>query len=444
MEKEKIRAQREFFLSRALGKPIYDRAGRSVGRLRDMAVRWDNHYPRVTGIKYAKDVQMLIGIDQIERWDESGIRLGVAFPGKLRPGSKGEQRPLLRPLSKEEIYVSKWLLDKQIIDTKGSKLVRVNDIMLAWIESGTARELILVAVDVGVRGLLRRIGAEALVRGRAQNLVDWKYIKPLESRMESLRLTLERPSLNELHPADLADIIEDLDSASRTRLLAGLDRQTAIEALTEADIDTQVEIITGMDSARASKLLAEMPPDEAADILGELPEEKSGELLGLMDREEAEDVRELMEYEENTAGALMTNEFIAFPADITAEECIDRLRELAPSAETVYYLYIVDHREVLKGVVTLRDLIVAPPRAELGAIMRTRIVSARAGDNVKRVQEMVAKYDLLALPVVDDQSVLLGIITVDDVMETVLPDRSGLESFTDFMTRGRSRRGWRA
>jgi magnesium transporter len=456
MEKEKIRAQREFFLSQALGKPIYDRDGRLVGRLRDMAVHWDNHYPRVTGIKYAKDVQMLIGIDQIERWDESGIRLGVPFPGKHplkeepRPGGeprplpKGETRPgvKLRPLSKEEIYVSKWLLDKQIIDTKGSKLVRVNDIILAWIESGTARELILLAVDVGLRGLLRRIGAEALVSGRPQNLVDWKYIKPLESRMESLRLTLERPSLNELHPADLADIIEDLDSASRTQLLAGLDRQTAIETLTEADIETQVEIITDMDSARASKLLAEMPPDEAADILGELPEEKSSELLDLMDREEAEDVRELMEYEENTAGALMTNEFIAFPADITTGECIDRLRKLAPPAETIYYLYIVDHQEVLKGVVTLRDLIIAPPLTELGAIMHIRIVSVEADDNVKRVQEIVAKYDLLALPVVDEQGVLLGIITVDDVMETVVPDRSGLDSFTDFMTRNRARRRW--
>ena len=255
----------------------------------------------------------------------------------------------LQPLAAEEIYVGKWLLDKQIIDTKGSKLVRVNDIMLAWIESGAAHDLILVAVDVGVRGLLRRIGVEILVRGRRQNLVDWKYIKPLESRMENLRLTLEHPSLNELHPADLADIIEDLDSASRHQLLAGLDRQTAIEALTEADIDTQVEIITDMDSARASEMLAEMPPDEAADILGELPEEKSSELLGLMDKEEAEDVRELMEYPEDTAGALMTTEFISFPADTTAEDCINRLRKLAPSAETIYYLYIVDHEEILKG-----------------------------------------------------------------------------------------------
>lgn len=428
---EKVKAQREFFLSQALGKQIFDSGGKLVGRLRDMAVRWDNHYPRVTGIKFAKDVQKLIEISQIAQWDERGIRLNVAFTEELRP------------LEEQEIYVGKWLLDKQIIDTRGSKLVRVNDIMLAWIDSSPSPDLILVAVDVGVRGLMRRIGVESLVRGRPQNLVDWKYINPLETRMESLRLTVERPSLNELHPADLADIIEDLDSVSRSQLLAGLDQQTAIEALTEADIDTQVEIITGMDTAQASKLLADMPPDEAADILGELPEEKSNELLSLMDQEEAEDVRELMEYEEDTAGALMTTEFISFPADTTAENCINRLRELAPSAETIYYLYIVDHDEALKGVVTLRDLIVAAPQTQLGAIMLPRIYSVQGGDDVHRVQEMVMKYDLLALPVIDDAGVLLGIITVDDVMDTVLPDRSSLDSFADFMTRSKSWRRWK-
>jgi flagellar motility protein MotE (MotC chaperone) len=428
-------AQREFFLSQVLGKPIYDSNGKLVGHLRDMAVRWDNHYPRVTGIKFARHLQQHIGIDRIAQWDKRGIRLKVAFPAELHP------------LAPEEIYVGKWLLDKQIIDTKGSKLVRVNDIMLAWIESGPVRELILVAVDAGLRGLLRRIGIEGLVKKRHQHLrdrlVDWKYIKPLESRVDNLRLTLEQPSLSALHPADLADIIEDLDSVSRSQLLDGLDRQTAIEALTEADIDTQVEIISDMDSTRASELLAEMPPDEAADILGELPEEKSSELLNLMDKDEAEDVRELMEYEENTAGALMTTEFISFPADTTAEGCIDRLRELKPPADTAYYLYVVDRDEILKGVVSLRDLIVAPPQTELGAIMSTHIVSVRGDDDLRKVQETVTKYDLLALPVVDEQGVLLGIITVDDVLREVFPDRGGLESFTDFMTGGRFRRRWR-
>lgn len=428
---EKAKMLREFYLSQAIGKPIVDKDGKLAGRLRDMTARWDAHYPMVTGIKFAKDVQKHIPINQIEQWDEHRIKLNVSLSEDLRS------------LEENELYVGKWLMDKQIIDTKGSKLVRVNDIMLAWIESGATHDLILVAVDVGVRGLLRRIGMEVLVKGRAQNLVDWKYIKPLETKMDSLRLTLERPSLTELHPADLADIIEDLDSVSRSHLLAGLDPQTAIEALTEADIDTQVEIITGMDSTKASKLLADMPPDEAADILGELSEEKSSELLALMGHEEAEDVRELMEYEENTAGALMTTEFISFPADITTEACINRLRELAPSADTIYYLYIVDRNEVLKGVVTLRDLIVAPPQTELGGIMLTRIVSVEAEDDLRKVQEMVTKYDLLALPVVDEQGVLLGIITVDDVMETAFPDRSGLENFTDFMTRGKFGRRWR-
>lgn len=422
----------EFFFSQVLGKPIYDRNSKLVGRLRDMAVRWDGISPRVTGIKYAKGVQDHIDINQIRQWDEHGLKLTAET-----------EKSNLKHLQENEIYVGKWLMDKQIIDLKGSKLVRVNDIKLSWVRHGENSDIILVAVDIGLRGLFRRVGIEFLVKNRENHFVGWQYITPFETKTSSLQLSQEQSNLSQLHPADIADIIEDLDHTERTDFIDSLDNQTAAEALAEVDLETQVEIIERMDSVRASNILEEMPPDEAADILGELPEEKSSELLGLMEPDEAQDVRELMGYPEDTAGALMTTEYIAFSAGMTAEETINKLRELAPSAETIYYLYVVNEQEVLQGVISIRDLIIAQPHVVLSDFMNTRVLSVNHHDDHDTVLDMVNKYNLLAVPVVDNQGVMLGIITVDDVLETLVPDRSNLDTFSNFMLPRRPGRGWR-
>ncbi|MHB1419412.1 MAG: magnesium transporter [Bacillota bacterium] len=422
----------ELFLSQVLNKPIYDAQGKKIGRLRDMAVRWDGLSPRVTGIKFAKDVQNLIDISQIDQWNDKGLFLN----GKI-------DQIKTKQLLEDELYVGKWLLDKQIIDLKGSKLVRVNDIKLSWVSHDKNSEIFLVAVDVGLRGLLRRLGMESLAGNMPYHLLGWQYIKPLEKRAANLQLVREEQKLSRLHPVDIADIIEDLDLRERSDLMDNLNNQTAAEALAEVDLDTQVEIIQNMDSLRASDILEEMPPDEAADILAELPGEKSIELLNLMEPEEAEDVRELMRYPEDTAGALMTTEFIAFPPGMTAEKTIVRLRELAPAAETIYYLYVVNEEEVLQGVVSLRDLIIARPEDTLEHFMATKVVSVNHFDDHQKVLEVVSKYNLLAVPIIDDNQALLGIITVDDVLETLIPDRSNLDTFSRFMLAKRPKWGWR-
>lgn len=430
---EQVSVLGEFFYSQVQGRPIFDGKGRKVGHLRDMAVSWDGICPRVTGIKFARGVQKHIGISQIDHWDKQGLKL------------KGEfSEDNLSTLKENEIYAGKWLLDKQIIDMKGSKVVRVNDIKLSWIRHGETYDVILLAVDIGLRGLFRRLGVEFLGRKMEHQLLGWQYIKPLENLTASLRLRHEQDQISRLHPADIADIIEELDHRERAGFIDHLDNETAAEALAEADLNTQVEIIERMDSERASDILEEMPPDEAADILGELPEEKSRELLNLMEPEEAEDVRELMGYPDNTAGALMTTEYIAFPAGMTAEETINRLRELAPSAETIYYLYVINEEGILQGVISLRDLIISPPQATLGEFMRTRVVLVNHHDDHRKVLDAVTKYNLLAVPVVDDRGALLGIITVDDVLETMMPNRSGLDNIAHFMIRRRPVRGWKA
>jgi magnesium transporter len=420
----------EFFFSQLRGIPIYDRERQRVGELRDLAIRWEGETPKITAIKYAKGVQEHIPVEQVEDVQLMGV--------KLKGSLEAEQ---LVPLQPDEIYMGKWLMDKQIIDTKGAKVVRVNDIKLFWLQSGQRKYLLPAAVDIGLRGLARRLGVEFLFKKRENHFVWWQSIQHLEEKTASLQLVSEKSQLDKLHPADLADILEDLDYKKRTDFIEDLDVETVAEAVAEMEADTQMEILEHLDSRQAAELLQEMPPDEAADLLGELTEEKSDELLKLMEPEEAQEVRELMEHEEGTAGALMTTEYIALPPELTVAEAFSRLRKLAAEAETIYYLYILGEDETLLGVVTLRDLLVAEPETRLQDLMQTRIISVLPEDSNEQVTELIDKYALLALPVVEEGGKLAGIITVDDVLEMLIPDRSSLETFANFFVSKRSAKG---
>lgn len=411
----------EFYFSKLLGTSIYDKSGQRIGKIKDMAVRWEGAYPHIIGIKHTKKIHELIPIDQIEIFNYKEVRLNGNFTTEKTVA-----------LHDNDIYISKWLLDKQIIDLKGSKIVRVNDITLSWIMQENLQRMVLVAVDIGVRGLFRRLGLEFLFKNYKNNFLGWQYIKPLESWNSNLQLNHEKQQVSELHPADIADLLEEMDYKRRANFIDNLDDQQAIDTLTEMDLDSQVEIIEQMDQQRASDLLEEMAPDEAADILVELDAEKSEELLRLMELDDAEEVRELMQYEEDTAGALMTTEFIAFSAELTTEEVINQLRKLAPEAETIYYLYVIDQEERLQGVLSLRELIVAAPNMMLQDLMNKKIVMVKPEDDHQHVAEVINKYGLLAVPVVDDQGVILGIVTVDDVLDILIPERGKIDAYSWF------------
>lgn len=427
---EDLKLLGEFYFSQLLKKPIRDSEGRRVGQVLDMAIRWDSVSPHVTGIRYSKGVHDLIPTKFVASWDRDGMRLNTVFDPLL-----------ICRLQEDETFIGKWLLDKQIIDLEGSKLVRVNDIALSWVSHEDHRYILLVAVDIGVRGLFRRLGVEFLLTRVNNKFVGSQYIKPLENRTSALQLTREKEQLRQLHPADIADIIETMDYKQRATFLDTLDSQQAIDALSEMELEVQVEVITQMDEERASDILEEMPPDEAADILGELSSQKSEELLSLMESDDAEDVRELMQYEEDTAGSLMTTEYIGLPIWITAEQAINELRRLAPEAETIYYLYVVDEQETLEGVLSLRELIIASPETTLRDLMHTKIVKISPYDDHEKVADIIHKYGLLAVPVVNSEDQVLGIITVDDVLELLMPDRPRVEIYSTLIARRRQAKG---
>jgi Mg2+ transporter MgtE len=280
-----------------------------------------------------------------------------------------------------------------------------------------------------MRGILRRLGIE---RGSdeflglfntnlPQNLISWNYLQPLRPNLGAITLTVPRQMLSDLHPADIADIISQVSREEGAHLFKNLDIETAAEALSELKHEMQAEILSSMDTEKAADIIEEMPPDEAADILSDLPTEKAKELLESIGKEDAEDIQELLGHEEDTAGGLMTTDYIAYPPDMTVQEASEKFKVSAKDAENVYYIYILDRNEKLMGVASLREMILAEPDCLLGDIMETNLKTVSPGEDEMTVAEIISKYNLLALPVVDEDGYMHGIITVDDIIDILLP-----------------------
>jgi Mg/Co/Ni transporter MgtE len=280
-----------------------------------------------------------------------------------------------------------------------------------------------------MRGILRRLriehGSEEFLKifqtRLPYNLISWNYIQPLRPKLNAITLTVPRQMVSELHPADIAEIISQVSREEGAHLFKDLDLETAAEALSELEPDKQAEIINAIDTEKAADIIEEMPPDEAADVLSDLPTEKAKEILEHIEKEEAEDIQELLSHEEDTAGGLMTNVFIAYPPDITVKEAFERFRRDAEEIETVYYINITDAQEKLVGVASLRELLLAEPSAKLSEVMETKLKTVTPDTDEMDVAEIISKYNLLALPVVDNEGTLLGVVTIDDIIDLILP-----------------------
>ncbi len=404
------------YLSQVIGRPVRDRNGEPIGKVADLIVALGDRYPPVTGIVVETDRRRIfLPWSSVESLDAGGVQLQTPTIDI----DKFRQRP-------DEILLRADLMDKQIVDIDGRKVVRVNDLRLDEVDGS----LHLVAVDVGAAGLLRRLGLEGgsrriaggLRRPVPERYIDWEDVDPVETSIASIKLRVPHGGLAELHPADLATIIDQLAPRDRAGVLASLDDEAVADAIEEMEPDTQVEVLEDLAPERAADILEEMSPDDAADLVADLSDEARDEILALMEAEEKTEVQELLAYPEDTAGGIMTTEFVAVPAHLTAAETIDRLRELEPDAETIYYVYVVDDDDRLVGVLSLRDLIVAQPDARIEGVMIDEPVAVGVLSDEDEVAEVVAHYNLLAVPVVDDKGRLVGIVTVDDAIDTVLPN----------------------
>ena len=336
------------------------------------------------------------------------------------------------PPDEEALYLVNDLLDKQIVDVDGRKVVRINDIELA----NTGGKLRVVAADVGVSGLLRRLGLKSfgkrftpwIYQNVPRTMIAWNSVQPIrETNPSQVTLAVNESKLARMHPSELAEIISDLSAREAAAVIHSLDDETAADALEHLDAETQRSIIEDIGTERAADIIEEMDSDDAADLLAELPEEQQTQLLAEMNEYTAGELRELVKYEEDTAGGLMTTDYTWIYPHRTAEQTIRKIREIAPESEFIYYLYVVDKQDRLLGVLTLRTLLLAPPDASIERIMESDVVSVSPETSARDVAGTIARYDLLAVPVIGDEGQMLGIVTVDDAIDAIMPENLAKE-----------------
>ncbi|HXW51815.1 MAG TPA: CBS domain-containing protein [Candidatus Acidoferrales bacterium] len=414
----------EAFASELYGRPVQLLTGTQrsrIGKVNDIAVAASESFPPVVGlyIKGTDGVIRYAPFQTVISIDDRDVTLGA-------PPLEGSAAPV----AIDELLLQKELLDKQIVDVDGRKVVRVNDVKLA----PAGDHLRLIAADVGLPGLLRRLGLHGIgdrlfgrmpKGGVGSSLISWDAVQPLhlEAPGEALRLRVPQNKIDRIHPADLAAIIEDLAANEQASLIGSLDEETAADALEQLPVDTQLSILEDLNPSQAADIIENMTPDDAADLLGEIETDKQQEILGLMEPEEAEDVRELLAHPDLTAGGLMTTEFLSVPPGLTVAETLEHVRSAAQDAELVYYIYVLDQDDRLEGVVSLRELIMAGPDAKLKDIAHDDVVTVELSTSRDEVATTIARYDFVAVPVIDTDGRMRGIVTVDDVIDVLLPEK---------------------
>lgn len=401
------------YVSELIGAPVRDPDGRVVATVADLLVPADADYPAVEAVS----LKPRKGEPRIVPWSA----LKVLDGRSLALSTELTKAPEFEPPA-HELSLKSQVLDHQIIDVNGVRVVRVNDLQLAP-SDGTFR---LVGVDISTAGLLRRLGAAPVLKALGLHFepraIAWQAIEPVESGTAGVKLKVSHEDLAKLHPSDIAQIISQLDQHHGHEVLEALPDEDAADALQEVNPELQVQFIRGMEPERAADILEEMEPDDAADILGDLEPERARDLLSRMQADEADDVRELLTYADDCAGGLMTTDVVTVPPTVTAEQAIGLVRQQAAAMDNVYYVYVVDEGERLLGALSLRELIVAEPHTPIGRVMHRELIRGRVDDSQDEVARIIAKYNLLALPIVDDVGRLRGIVTVDDAMDVILPE----------------------
>jgi CBS domain-containing protein/sporulation protein YlmC with PRC-barrel domain len=406
----------DVYLSEVLKKDIIDQHGKRIGALWDLVIVPGARFPGVIKLVLKNRKQLIeVPVTDVHLFNKFVIALNLS------------EKPLAHYRHHEgDILIKRHILDKQILDVNGAKVVRVNDLKLGESDGIVC----IVGIDVGLNGILRRIdGGRTIQKTFAllkkpikEHIIDWNFLQTIDPHLRNLTLNVARKQLGELHPSDLAQILSEILPEEGTLLLSSVDEELAGEALHEVSTEVREKIFQEMDKEMISDILEEMPPDEAADILGDMPEEASEELLSLMESEEATEVKDLLSYEEDTAGGLMTSEFLDFSPDMTIDEVLANIRLLAPDVEFIYYIYVVDDNDHLLGVLTLKKLLTSPLYAKLEDIMTQNVKYVRIEDERQDIAEIISKYDFIAIPVIGEDDKIKGVITVDDIIDLLVPN----------------------
>jgi CBS domain-containing protein len=397
-----------------LGTPVVDAAGRTLGRLREIAITPGAVAPVVSEIVWGskKNLQAI-----------SPTGLAHMPNGELRLRENAEPRPF--SMAESVLLLDRDLMDQQIIDVHGRKVVRVNDVSLLWFSHDAGAELRMLEVEVGTRGAMRRLlkglapksVIERMVSRIPSKVIPWDFVDLIEiDPARRVRLKISHERLAQLHPSDIADILEELAPAQREAIFNLLDEEVAAEALEEVEPKLQKLLVESLNYERAADIVEEMDPSAAADLLGELNKDRSEAILEEMEPEERQEVKELLEFSERSAAGRMTTNYIAVPLDATVAQAIDALRNFDDDPENVTEIYLVDGEGILHGVVPLARLLMALPDTKLSTLSEAGFVSCPEDMHDKQVAELFDRYNLYALPVVDERKKLVGVINADHVI----------------------------
>ena len=412
-----------FYFSHAVASKLYDLDGNSQGKVLDVLVRLfpvrpgedESIRPQVVGFKIKSGKEIRIVSFSVLK--VTNLINKCHFEAENIRDTSFER-------SNDIMFLGQTILDKQIVDLNGRKLVRVNDIRLV----AFANSAFAIAVDVGIEGLLRRLGVARLSKKIVSlfgakvpsKFILWDDVEAID--FSNLKITLSKTfsKLHTLHPSDLADIIEDLGKANKTKVFSALDEEKAADVLEELEPHEQVHIIESLPLEKAADVLEKMPANEAADIIDELEDTKAEQLLQEMEQESSADVREILEYPDGTVGSIMSTEILSFPENISVAEVFQNLRERKPEMEELYNIFVTDEQEKLVATISLRDLIISEPEKRLSEIMETDPINVLDDDPISSLAEVISKYNLLAMPVTDSESKLVGMVVIDDIIEDLI------------------------
>jgi len=417
------------FLSEILSLPVVNfHDSKKIGRVLDLAATTNQVFPKITGIVIkpgnSKKV-MYIPWGKVKKMIPGGS-VTVEYIQESMNGAS--------TTADTEILLRKTFLDKQIISTSGNKVVRVND--LHFLIDDTLKEnsnLWLVHIDIGVKALLRRLGWGRFInaifkwvmdRDIRDKFIPWKYVQPTATAnvYGSLHLKIDSSKLSEVHPADMADILEDLGIDERISLIESLSFGTAAATLQEMPLKLRVQISETLEAGRLTSIINEMPMDEAVDLLDEISREHRQAVYVLLPSEKVSELKELSQLSIFSVGSIMNTDFITVKETQTVQEILELLKAESKKAELIYYIYAVEKDDYLKGVITIRNLLSSQPTAVIADIMNENVISVKIDTNIKRVAQIFFKYNFIAIPVVDDDDRIQGIITSRDAFESVFPE----------------------
>ncbi len=400
--------------------PMYGVKGEYLGELVDVCVDPSQKVPRVASYLVRTPRKNLLSIN-----------FGQIQSLSVRAGQTNVPREEVRAYAADEgmIRIKKDVLDQQIIDVNNRKVVRVNDVDFDIEPTDGHSELRIVAVNVGLAAGVRRLLQGTIAKHNIRMITEalpnrtilWEFVNLIEpdpARRVKLRISYDR--LADMHPADIADILEELSHNEQKAVIESLDEETAAQALSEIPTKMQADLLESIPPEKAADIVEEMPPDEAADVLNQLPPETSAEVLADMGKEEAKEVIELLGFGENTAGSMMTNEYVVVHESATVEGAIEALRNFEGEVENIQHIFVIDNEAALKGAVPIGRIVLAAANTPLMDLSVDPLISARAQESARSVVDLFNKYNLMSLPVVDDDRHLLGFVSADDVLEVVI------------------------